>query len=326
MRSDRASLPLFRATADVDREVADLAARALAEVGEAVRALVAEALAGEERQLWRAAIRYLGTQSDDLLWAQIPARVWDGVLGQSMVWVPPGRFLMGSAKSKDPNAWNDELPQHQVTLPGYWIGKYLVTVAQFRAFVKESGYDLRRRSGLERPEYHPMTFIDWHDAMAYCRWLAERSGMPVTLPSEAQWEKAARGADGRIFPWGNRWEAGLCNSQESGIGNTTPVGRYSPEGNSPYGCTDMAGNVWEWTNSRWMPYPSGCTEMAGDPEEWTSDQPKSYSLDGTGAQVLRGGAFGDAMWKVRCAFRRWCFRYLRGDFLGFRVCIVAQQE
>ena len=93
-----------------------------------------------------------------------------------------------------------------------------------------------------------MVHVFWHDAVAYFNWLAEVTSKPYRLPSEAEWEKGARGSDGRIYPWGDQWDVKRCNSLESGKRDTTPVGAYT-QGASPYGCLDMAGNVWEWTRS-----------------------------------------------------------------------------
>ena len=112
--------------------------------------------------------------------------------------------------------------------------------------------------GWEKKKDHPVTYVKWTEAMAYCQWLNQilnseftRSGqnLILRLPTEAEWEKAARGIDGLEYPWGNTFDKNKCNTSESGKGGTTPVGLYSPQGNSPYGCADMAGNVWEWTHS-----------------------------------------------------------------------------
>ena len=94
-----------------------------------------------------------------------------------------------------------------------------------------------------------MANVSWYDVVTYCRWLSKVTGKPYRLPSEAEWEKAARGSEGWIYPWGNEWDEKLCNSLEGGKGGTSPVGMYSPAGDSPYDCADMAGNVWEWTRS-----------------------------------------------------------------------------
>ena len=111
--------------------------QALVEAEEAVWPLISEAFQGRDRRAWRAAVCYLGALQDNTLCKQVP---WNKVLGSPMIWVPPGSFLMGSDKSKDPQAYHDESPQHPITLPGYWIGQCPVTVSHFRAFVDESGY------------------------------------------------------------------------------------------------------------------------------------------------------------------------------------------
>jgi formylglycine-generating enzyme required for sulfatase activity len=154
--------------------------------------------------------------------------------------------------------------------------------------------------------------VSWYDAMAYCRWLEERLQVPgstlnvwregqlgtlnlkpgtfaVRLPSEAEWEKGARGTDGRIYPWGDQWDAARCNAEKGLSGDTTPVGAY-PNGASPYGVLDMAGNVWEWTRSLEKSYPYDPDDGREDPEA-------------AGARVVRGGAFLDGARFVRCAVR-----------------------
>lgn len=151
--------------------------------------------------------------------------------------------------------------------------------------------------------------MTWHDALAYCRWLAAKTGLPVTLPSEAEWEKAARGADGRIYPWGDEWDPGKCNSRKGGKGRTTPVGAYSPAGDSPYGCADMAGNVREWTRSTYRDYPY-------DPEDGRGE------LDNNAPHELRGGAFFSYQSNVRCAVRRRDHPSNRSSHVGFRCVVV----
>ncbi len=104
-------------------------------------------------------------------------------------------------------------------------------------------------------EDHPVVNVTWHDAVAYCKWLAGVTGKAYRLPSEAEWEKAARGTDGRIYPWGDEWHRMRCNASGGKRGGTTRVGNYSPLGDSPYGCADMVGNVCEWTRSLYRVYP-----------------------------------------------------------------------
>jgi formylglycine-generating enzyme required for sulfatase activity len=307
--SDRAAEPLFEAAADADAEVAGLAVEALTRKGEVARDLVRKALQGTDERLWRAALRCLAARGNDPLWEEIPPEVWEGILGQLMVWVPPGPFLMGSDTARDPEAFDDELPQHTVTLPGYWIGRYPVTVARFKAFVDDSGHKPAVAPDVKGRDDHPVVYVSWGDARAYCDWLAERSGLPVALPTEAQWEKAARGTDGRIYPWGNGWDASQCNSLEGGKRDTTPVGAYSLAGDSPYGCIDVAGNVWEWCQSLYRRYPY-------DPKDGRE------KLQDRGRRVIRGGAFDYDQRMVRCACRGWHAPGGRIVYLGFRLVVA----
>jgi sulfatase modifying factor 1 len=161
--------------------------------------------------------------------------------GAEMVWVPAGEFLMGSS-AKDKSAAGNEIPQRKVYVDGYWIYKTEVTVAQYFRYC----YATRRPLPEEPPwgwlPTHPITNVDRFDASAYANWAG------VGLPSEAQWEKAARGGDGRVYPWGNAWDATRAhwsNPLEGSAAKTASVGSY-PAGASPYGVLDMAGNVQEW--------------------------------------------------------------------------------
>jgi formylglycine-generating enzyme required for sulfatase activity len=304
---ERLVQPLFQAAADLDSEVVKLAVQALVEMGNTVRAEALELAQRPEHSLHRSGLAYL-----------------EALLGQPMVWVPPGLFLMGSDKRRNPQAVDLELPQHEVTLPGYWIGRYPVTVAQFRAFVEASGHRPADPRSLKGPDGHPVVLVTWYDALAFCRWLSERAGLSVTLPSEAEWEKAARGgkqipnpkaqsprwaenpAPARIYPWGDDSpDEDWCNFNIN-VGRTMPVGRYSPQGDSPYGCADMAGNVWEWTRSLFRGYPYD----SGDGRE---------DLEAGGLRVLRGGAFSNEARRVRCAFRDRNLPRYRFDNIGFRL-------
>jgi formylglycine-generating enzyme required for sulfatase activity len=155
--------------------------------------------------------------------------------------------------------------------------------------------------------------VTWYDAVAYCRWLSEVTGKPYSLPSEAEWEKAARGTEGWIYPWGNDWDQTRCNSQTNGLGDTAPVGAYA-QGSSPYDVLDMAGNVWEWTRSLYpRPYPYN----AADGRE---------NLDAEGYCRARGGSFVGARHDLRCASRGWFEPDTGARNLGFRVAFASQQE
>jgi len=166
------------------------------------------------------------------------------VRGVEFMLVPQGKFLMG-ATDEDRGARPDEKPQHGIHLGAYYIAKYPVTVAQYRDYCDAVGSKMPSLGDDFSAGDYPMVNVSWHDALAYCRWLSRVSGRRIMLPTEAQWEKAARGTDGRRYPWGNEepddW---LCNFSKH-VGHTTPVDEY-PHGVSPYGCHDMVGNVWEW--------------------------------------------------------------------------------
>ena len=244
--------------------------------------------------------------------------------------IPAGPFLMGSHKAHDPGAYDDELPQHEVTLPRYFIGRYPVMVAQFRAFVEGGGSRPDDPASLQGFANHPVVSVTWYEAQQYCDWLTERlrawSGTPeplatllrhegwqVGLPSEAEWEKAARGTDGRIYPWGSQPDPNQANYGDTGINSTSAVGCF-PGGASSYGVEDMSGNVWEWTRSLWGDYP-----YPTDQQERTRRE--NLQADRYASRVWRGGAFLDPHWFVRCACRFGNLPYYRYDFVGFRVVV-----
>jgi formylglycine-generating enzyme required for sulfatase activity len=231
-----------------------------------------------------------------------------------MVLIPAGEFLMGSDPSVDKGAFSDEQPQHTLYLPDYYLAKTPVTNAQYAAFLQATGYeqpeDWKGGNPPKGKEDHPVVNVSWHDAVAYCRWLSEATGKPYRLPSEAEWEKGARGSDGRIYPWGNQWDAERCNAGIGGPEDTTTVGAY-PEGASPYGLLDMAGNVWEWTRSVKKKYPY-------NPEDGRED------LRVEGPRVLRGGSWAyDVEWFARCSYRDLVLPSLFLDLCGFRVVVSA---
>jgi formylglycine-generating enzyme required for sulfatase activity len=225
------------------------------------------------------------------------------------VYVPSGAFTMGSTdqqladlKKKYPNTddFDGEVPQRKVTLDAYWIGKFEVTNAQFDKFSKASNYvtdiDKKRKPSPINPrtgkrfsrignDNQPVVWMSWNDAAAYCKWAGGR------LPTEAEWEKAARGTDGRIFPWGNQWDGSRCHSSESRQMKTVPVGSF-PQGVSPFGCHDMAGNVAEWC-ADWFDKDSYRNAPAKNPKG-----PKSREM-----RVLRGGSWSANADGLRASYR-----------------------
>jgi len=235
------------------------------------------------------------------------------------VLIPAGEFIMGSDPRKDKDTSDNEQLQHTLYLPDYYLARTPVTNAQYAVFVQATGYEQPGHWKGGKPpagkEDHPGVYVSWDDAVAYCRWLSEATGRPYRLPSEAEWEKAARGTDGRIYPWGNKWDARRCNGKEGGKGDTTPIGAY-PQGASPYGLLDMAGNVWEWTRSLWgkdwrkpdFGYPY-------NPEDGRENPDASRDA----RRVLRGGAFDNLGRDIRCAYRISNHPHKKGNVIGFRV-------
>jgi formylglycine-generating enzyme required for sulfatase activity len=263
----------------------------------------------------------------------------------TFVRVPAGEFLMGTSDEdvatllamketqdwakrwKEQGAFKIEQPQHRVMLDEFEIGKYPVTNADYQAYVKETNRRAPSHwTGQEFPEdlaAHPVVNVGWHDAGAYCEWLTQKlretkylsENQVIRLPTEAEWEKAASWDDVKkakyIFPWGNVWDATKCNSSESGIGTTTPVGKYSPDGDSPYGAADMAGNVWEW-----------CTDWYNENYYQNSPKENPKGPDAGVFRALRGGTFVIVSNGVRAASRN-LGDPDRSKFFGFRLVAGA---
>jgi formylglycine-generating enzyme required for sulfatase activity len=242
-----------------------------------------------------------------------------------LVTIPAGPFLMGSSDA-DEMAFDDEKPQHELTLPAFKIAKYPVTNAQYLRFVEATGREWGWDEG-RRPERanHPAVVVTWHDARAYCAWLTgvwRTEGViapdeVVRLPTEAEWEKAARGGDGRIYPWGDEFDANKCNMEDTGIGTSSAVGIF-PAGASSYGVLDLSGNVWEWTQSLWgedwekpdFKYPYSPT-----------DGRENLKAGEDVLRVLRGGSFAPGRLYVRCALRGRDYPDDRVVGIGFRVVV-----
>jgi formylglycine-generating enzyme required for sulfatase activity len=232
-----------------------------------------------------------------------------------LVRVPAGEFIMGSDPQKDALASSNESPQHQVPLPEFFIGQYEVTNAQYAGFTKATGYrppdDWENGNVPAGKENHPVVFVSWKDAVEFTRWLSDATGLTVRLPTEAEWEKACRGPNGLIYPWGDVFDPGKVNSVSSNtLGKTAPVGTYSPQGDSPYHLADMAGNVWEWTSSLERSYPYDAEDGR---EDARAAEPR----------VLRGGHFKAIAKRVRCAERGTNDPDIPLIHHGFRVVVVT---
>ena len=248
----------------------------------------------------------------------------DDLLG--FVEIPAGPFLMGSDRSRDSQAGPDEMPQHRVELPAFWMARFPVTVGQFRCYVQATGTTIEDEIGLREPATRPMTTVGLDEAVAYCAWLDRElrswPGLPVklkdalvrgkvTLPSEAEWEKAARGADGPIYPWGDKWNQERANTSKAGIGSTSAVGCFR-SGKSPFRCEDMSGNTWEWTRSLYQPYPY--------PAE-AKGRAKREAQGGDDRRMVRGASFVDYHGLARSACGSCPPPGVRGYDLGFRVVV-----
>lgn len=232
------------------------------------------------------------------------------------------KFLMGSDTDED-----DEFPQHEVKLSEYWIAKYPVTVMQFRAFMKDTYFEAAKEwHEYNKTENHPVVYVSWHEAVKYCEWLTgklKEKGYEwkIHLPTEAQWEKAARGTDGRIWPWGDEFDAEKLNCDATGIHTTSPVGCF-PGGASPYSIMDMAGNVWEWCKDK-CDYNLEKHIVVTDTYENGVLNPKCEKGSN---HILRGGAWYYEADRCRTTSRGRDFPQLRIDYDGFRLVMIKYCE
>jgi formylglycine-generating enzyme required for sulfatase activity len=234
-------------------------------------------------------------------------------VGMEFIKVSAGEFWMGSDPKKDREAMAWEKPQHKVFLEDYWIGRCLVTNRQYQAFVKETNHIAPPYWELDEfpsgKQDHPVVEVCWDDIQAFLQWANTKlsdSGEELRLLMEAEWEKAARGTDGRIYPWGNQPPNSQLLNYNNNVGDPTPVGCY-PAGASPYGALDMAGNVWEWVADWYDEY-----YYARSPSRNPQGPPS-----GTW-RVLRGGSWLNYEWNVRSSYRFRIFPDYRLNYAGFR--------
>ena len=248
---------------------------------------------------------------DDASWAELG----------SFVEIPGGEFLMGTDR---PRADEQDKPQRTETIDAFYLAKYPVTNAQYAVFVADTGHrpPLNWANGkipIGR-EKHPVVMVSWFDAKKYAEWVGAR------LPSEKEWEKAARGGDDRRWPWGNDMDPKRLNTYYS-VGSTTEVMAYK-NGVSPYGVFDLAGNVNEWTADDFMPYEGSAAPS-------TLFQAKVPQIPSTGAErgmrlvefadteerykVLRGGSWKGDPFSTSAYHRNFAWPHAASDFFGFRI-------
>jgi formylglycine-generating enzyme required for sulfatase activity len=241
------------------------------------------------------------------------------------VQIPGGTFKMGSDPKRDQYTQRNEQPQHSIEVTEFYIQRYPVTVAQFGSFVGQSGYRPKDPRCLNGVVNHPVVNVNWNDAMAYCEWLQGElrvkgpegvrsrleQGWRVRLPSEAEWEKTARGGDGRIHPWGNEFDANKANVGNI-IGSTSPVGSF-PGDVSPYQVMDMGGNVREW-----------CMDWY-DEQAYVARSGKLacnlHGLEKGKNRSLRGGSWAYLRRNARCAYRHGFDSNDLFNYVGFRVVL-----
>jgi formylglycine-generating enzyme required for sulfatase activity len=209
-------------------------------------------------------------------------------LPPGLLYVPGGEFVMG-----DDTGDEYSRPAHRVKVKPFFIATHEVTCDEYRAFIEATGHkapagwiNRRCRAGTER---HPITGVDWHDATAYAEWAGMR------LPTEEEWELAARGFDQRTYPWGNAWMPDAANAGVSSAGRLTDVGSHA-RGKSPFGALDMVGNAWEWTSTDVKPYPGGTLSRPPSQERkimrggsWVRASPADWNTTFRGFAAPRGG-------------------------------------
>lgn len=265
------------------------------ELAEKIRSEATQKIQIEEEKQLRKYAEELARQkiiNEALEKAELEARkIFDRQIihGVEFCRVPAGEFLMGI--NIGDRGHFTEMPKHNVNINyDYWIARFPITNKQYAQFTKAKGL-VHPLKNWEKKYDHPVHNVSWYDAVEFCDWFNKLvdgqllTGYIIRLPTEAEWEKAARGKDGRTYPWGNEITSKKCNTGRKAsflgvISNTkiTPVGFYSPEGDSPYGCCDMCGNVSEWTNSLYKKYPYDMHDGREDVKR-------------EGSRVIRSGAY-----------------------------------
>lgn len=267
-----------------------------------------------------------------------------------MIDIPAGNVILGTGAQTvrwlvENTAWGKkwvekgyfsrEQPQHNLFVDQFKISKFPVTVGEYKQFIQEDGYDeilfwtkpgcqWVQTEKITEPAFWtdeqwcaaedlPVVGVSWYEAVAYCRWLTSKTGKEINLPSEVQWERAARGDGSQIYPWGNVFDSDKCNTRSGGKNRTLSVGSYSPSGDSPFGCCEMVGNVSEWTASKFFPYPY--TE--GDGRE---------DVEGSEERVTRGGSWHSPDFRARVSSRGMNDPFFRDNDLGFRIVMLVNNS
>lgn len=257
-----------------------------------------------------------------------------------LVHIPAGVFLMGRNGSGPTTATRYDSPQHQVSLAEYYLGKYPITVTQFDAFVHATGYQTTAEqegnalvwignqwvtmadatwqhprgpwTGVQQKQDHPVTVISWDDAEAFCAWASQETGRIVRLPTEAEWEKAARGTDGRLWPWSNEPLSVMHLGALTDLQESEPVGYYSPTSDSIYGCADMIGRVCQWTHSLPQGYP------------YRADDGREDSISYSAPRVMRGGPVWLHSPDACASHREAKYPTFRASITSLRICVTLE--
>jgi formylglycine-generating enzyme required for sulfatase activity len=247
---------------------------------------------------WLARLGYRGW-----LYEQTP------VITPPLITIPAGPFWMGNDPRRDALADEGDEPLHQVSVVAFQIARYPLTVAEY-AWAIQAGVVPHPREWIKQTQrpHHPVTYTTWKNALTYTAWLADMTGEPWRVPTEAEWEKAARGTDGRVYPWGDTWDRTRANTEDGGPGDTTPVGMY-PDGASPYGVMDMAGNVCEWVGTP-------ASSLLARPGAFIGAAPDDKGY-------LAGGAWSERPANARCARRAQLYIGERDETSGIRL-VLAQ--
>lgn len=264
-------------------------------------------------------------------------------LNLDFVKIPAGEFIMGSTSERDRATRPDEFPEQDATITEYYIMRFPVTNEQYNQFIQATGH--RPPLFWKKGEFDPTTAklpvvgVSFLDTLAFCRWAAETLDLPVRLPSEPEWEKAARGTEGNIFPWGNEWNPELCNHGEGRLQGLMPVDKFHPQASSPFSVADTAGNAQEWTSSLYGLYPYDPNDGREALVYRTDHDKLMPHIHETGCvanpiqieagldkHVIRGGSWRQRREASRCAYRSWAAPMHRSDDTGFRCCYEPGKE